>query len=56
MHEAVKLSVARDILSWVVFLAVGISLVGLVALESSQVLGGHQANPLVAIVTSTDLS
>ncbi|MEP6932462.1 MAG: zinc transporter ZupT, partial [Nitrospirota bacterium] len=45
MHEAVELSGARDALSWLVFLgSLGASLVGLVALESSQILGGRPAS------------
>ncbi len=40
MHEAVELTGARDRLSWVVFLgSLGISLIGLVALESNQLFG-----------------
>ncbi|HJT19666.1 MAG TPA: zinc transporter ZupT [Nitrospira sp.] len=43
MHEAVELSGARDIWSWVVFLSgLGASLVGLVALESKQIFGADQ--------------
>jgi len=50
MHEAVELSGARDVLSWVVFLgSLGVSLVGLVALESSQVFGGRQVNRLLSL-------
>ena len=42
MHEAVELTGARDGVSWVVFLgSLGVSLVGLVALESNQVFGGR---------------
>ena len=45
MHEAVELTGARDGVSWIVFLgSLGVSLVGLVALESSQVFGGRSAN------------
>jgi len=45
MHEAVELSGARDMLSWLGFLGgLGASLVGLVALESSQVFGGRAAS------------
>lgn len=45
MHEAVELTGARDGVSWIVFLgSLGISLVGLVALESNQVFGGRAAN------------
>jgi ZIP family zinc transporter len=40
MHEAVELTGVRDGLSWVVFLgSLGISLIGLVALESNQLSG-----------------
>ena len=40
MHEAVELTGARDGLSWIVFLgSLGISLIGLVALESNQLSG-----------------
>lgn len=50
MHEAVELTGARDGLSWIVFLgSLGISLIGLVALESSRFLGngsGIRALPL----------
>jgi ZIP family zinc transporter len=43
MHEAVELSGARDIWSWIVFLTgLGASLVGLVMLESKQVFGADQ--------------
>ena len=44
MHEAVELTGARDRVSWIVLLgSLGVSLVGLVALESSQVFGGRSA-------------
>ena len=44
MHEAVELTGARDGWSWMVFLgSLGVSLVGLVALESNQVFGGRSA-------------
>lgn len=50
MHEAVEFSGARDILSWLVFLgSLGASLVGLVALESSQILGGRPASRLLSL-------
>lgn len=50
MHEAVELTGVRDVLSWGVFLAsMGISLVGLVALESSQILGGRPASRLLSL-------
>ena len=50
MHEAVELTGVRDVLSWGVFLAsLGISLVGLVALESSQILGGRPSSRLLSL-------
>jgi zinc transporter, ZIP family len=50
MHEAVELTGSRDVLSWGVFLAsLGISLVGLVALESSQILGGRPSSRLLSL-------
>jgi len=50
MHEAVELSGARDVQSWVVFLgSLGASLVGLVALESSQIFGGRSAGRLLSL-------
>lgn len=50
MHEAVELSGARDVGSWVVFLgSLGVSLVGLVALESRQVYGGRQASRFLTL-------
>lgn len=50
MHEAVELSGARDVLSWAVFLgSLGASLVGLVALESSQIFGGRPAGRLLSL-------
>ena len=50
MHEAVELTGVRDILSWAVFLvSLGISLVGLVALESSQILGGRPTSRLLSL-------
>jgi ZIP family zinc transporter len=50
MHEAVELSGARDVLSWSVFLgSLGASLVGLVALESSQIFGGRPAGRLLSL-------
>ncbi|OGW48817.1 MAG: hypothetical protein A2V62_09415 [Nitrospirae bacterium RBG_19FT_COMBO_58_9] len=49
-HEAVELSGARDMLSWVVFLvSLGASLVGLVALESRQVFGGRQTSRFLTL-------
>jgi len=50
MHEAVELTGARDGLSWIVFLgSLGVSLVGLVALESSQMFGSHRANRVLSL-------
>lgn len=50
MHEAVELSGARDVLSWVVFLSgLGVSLVGLVLLESAQIFGNGQAGRLLSL-------
>ena len=50
MHEAVELTGARDGLSWVVFLSsLGISLIGLVALESNQILGTGSAGRLLSL-------
>jgi zinc transporter, ZIP family len=50
MHEAVELTGSRDVLSWGVFLAsLGMSLVGLVALESSQILGGRPSSRLLSL-------
>lgn len=50
MHEAVELTGARDSLSWVLFLGcLGASLIGLVALESSQILGGRSASRLLSL-------
>ncbi|MEX5212921.1 MAG: zinc transporter ZupT [Nitrospiraceae bacterium] len=44
MHEAVELTGARDGLSWAVFLgSLGVGLIGLVALESKQILGTGSA-------------
>jgi ZIP family zinc transporter len=50
MHEAVELTSARDGLSWIVFLgSLGVSLVGLVGLESSQVFGGRSGNRVLSL-------
>ncbi|MCC6141400.1 MAG: zinc transporter ZupT [Nitrospira sp.] len=50
MHEAVELSGARDVLSWVVFLgSLGASLVGLVVLESKQILGRIQGGRFLSL-------
>ena len=48
MHEATEQTGARDPVSWLVFLgSLGISFVGLVALESSQVFGARAGKPVV---------
>ena len=45
MHEATEQTGARDPVSWLVFLAsLGVSFVGLVALESSQIFGARAGN------------
>lgn len=50
MHEAVELTGARDVLSWVVFLgSLGVSLVGLVWLESSQVFGTRSGTRVLSL-------
>ena len=50
MHEAVELTGARDGLSWAVFLgSLGVSLIGLVALESNQILGANSAGRLLSL-------
>jgi ZIP family zinc transporter len=50
MHEAVELTGARDGLSWTVFLgSLGVSLIGLVALESNQILGTGSAGRLLSL-------
>ncbi|MCE3223136.1 MAG: putative Divalent metal cation permease, ZupT-like [Nitrospira sp.] len=50
MHEAVELTGARDGISWIIFLgSLGVSLVGLVALESSQVFGGRSGNRVLSL-------
>ncbi len=50
MHESVELTGARDIMSWVVFLGgLGVSLVGLVWLESSQIFGNNQASRFLSL-------
>ncbi len=50
MHEAVELTGARDGLSWVVFLgSLGVSLVGLVWLESSQVFGTRSGTRVLSL-------
>lgn len=50
MHEAVELTGARDRVSWLVFLGcLGVSLLGLVALESSQILAARTASRLLSL-------
>ena len=50
MHEAVELTGVRDGVSWVVFLGcLGVSLLGLVALESSQVLAARSATRMLSL-------
>lgn len=50
MHEATELTGARDLVSWVVFLgSLGVSFVGLVALESSQVFGGRSGSRVLSL-------
>ena len=50
MHEAVELTGARDGLSWLVFLgSFGVSLIGLVALESNQILGVGSAGRVLSL-------
>ena len=50
MHEATEQTGARDVVSWAVFLgSLGVSLVGLVALESSQVFGGRSGNRMLSL-------
>ena len=50
MHEATEQTGARDVTSWVVFLgSLGVSFVGLVALESSQVFGGRSGSRMLSL-------
>ncbi|HQR13025.1 MAG TPA: zinc transporter ZupT [Nitrospira sp.] len=50
MHEATEQTGARDPISWLVFLgSLGISFVGLVALESSQVFGARAGNRILSL-------
>ena len=50
MREATEQTGARDVTSWVVFLgSLGVSFVGLVALESSQVFGGRSGNRMLSL-------
>ena len=50
MHEAVEQTGARDGLSWLIFLgSLGVSFVGLVAFESSQVFGGRSGNRVLSL-------
>lgn len=49
MHESVELTGARDSISWLVFLgSLGMSFVGLVAIERNQVVGNNRAASRVA--------
>ena len=50
MHEATEQTGARDPVSWLVFLgSLGLSFVGLVALEASQVFGGRSGNRVLSL-------
>lgn len=50
MHEATEQTGARDPISWLVFLgSLGVSFVGLVALESSQVFGARAGNRILPL-------
>ncbi|HRB16774.1 MAG TPA: zinc transporter ZupT [Nitrospira sp.] len=50
MHEATEQTGARDVTSWAVFLgSLGVSFVGLVVLESSQVFGGRSGNRMLSL-------
>ncbi|ODT44859.1 MAG: hypothetical protein ABS70_04500 [Nitrospira sp. SCN 59-13] len=50
MHEATEQTGARDPISWLVFLgSLGVSFVGLVALESSQVFGARAGNRILSL-------
>jgi ZIP family zinc transporter len=50
MHEATEQTGARDPVSWLVFLgSLGVSFVGLVALESSQVFGGRSGSRVLSL-------
>ena len=50
MHEATEQTGARDPVSWLVFLgSLGVSFVGLVALESSQVFGARSGNRILSL-------
>ena len=50
MHEATEQTGARDLVSWLVFLgSLGVSFVGLVALESSQVFGARAGSRLLSL-------
>lgn len=52
MHEATEQTGARDPVSWLVFLgSLGISFVGLVALESSQVFGARAGSRWLSLPT-----
>lgn len=50
MHEATEQTGARDPISWLVFLgSLGVSFVGLVALESSQVFGARAGTRFLSL-------
>ena len=50
VHGAAEQTGARDVVSWAVFLgSLGVSFVGLVALESSQVFGGRSGNRMLSL-------
>ncbi|HRC44510.1 MAG TPA: zinc transporter ZupT [Nitrospira sp.] len=50
MHEATEQTGVHDVVSWVVFLgSLGVSFVGLVALESSRVFGGRSGNRMLSL-------
>ena len=50
MHEAIELTGVRDVMSWGMFLgSLGASLVGLVALETSQILKRRSAGRLLSL-------
>jgi ZIP family zinc transporter len=52
MHEATEQTGARDPVSWLVFLgSLGISFVGLVALESSQIFGARAGSRWLSLPT-----
>lgn len=50
MHESVELTGVRDVMSWIVFLGgLGVSLIGLVWLESSQIFGSSPASRFLSL-------